>query len=52
MLPHHSASSDLFGSLAVAAGALGGFFDVFVLPLFFRTGASEMTFYCHVTFLG
>jgi hypothetical protein len=48
MLLHDGAGSDLFGALAVAAGALGRFFDVFVLPLFFRAGTAKVTFYCHV----
>ena len=48
MLLHYSARSDFLGSLAVAPGASGRFFNVFVLPLFLRTGTSQMTFYCHV----
>jgi len=47
MLLHDGARGDLLGALAVTAGALGGLFDVFVLPLFFGTGTADVTFYCH-----
>jgi len=40
MLLHHRAGGDLFGSLAVTSRASGRLFDVFVLPLFFRTGTT------------
>ena len=51
MLLHDGARRDLLGALAVAAGASGGLFDVFVLPLFFRTGTAYVTFNCHICYL-
>jgi len=39
VLFHNGARRHFFGSLAITTGALRGFFDVFVLPLFFGTHA-------------
>lgn len=48
MLLHDGASGDFFGALAIAAGALSGFLDVFVLALLFAAGTAKMFFTWHI----
>jgi hypothetical protein len=48
MLLHHGSRGHFFRTLSVAAGALGFVLDVFVLPLLFAAGASQVFALWHV----